>query len=67
MSNTALMEKRLARLERAQIEQSELDALGHRVIYDTTTGVSRNLTGCRCRPDCLDAHGYQIRYEGGQS
>ena len=54
-------------VERMLIERSELDALGHRVIYDTTTGVSRNLTGCRCRPDCLDAHGYQIRYEGGQS
>ena len=53
-------------VERMLIERSELDALGHRVIYDTTTGVSRNLTGCRCRPECLDAHGYQIRYEGDQ-
>ena len=58
---------RFAHVERMLIERSELDALGHRVIYDTTTGVSRNLTGCRCRPECLDAHGYQIRSEGDQS
>ena len=60
MSDT---DRRLARIERALIEQSELEALGHRIVYDVQTGRSLNVPGCRCRPENLDANGYQIRFD----
>ena len=52
----------LLRIERELIAQRELNALGHRVIYDRN-GNSLNIPGIHLDPSLLDQDGRQIRLE----
>ena len=50
----------LRRLEAARIAAQEMNVLGHRVVYDTKTGWSKNVFGLHVDPRCLDEHGYEV-------
>ncbi len=51
----------LKRIEAHLIEKKEIDSLGHRIVYDTKTGWSKNIYGVKCDPSKLDKNGYQNR------
>ena len=55
------METQIDKIERFLIAKNELDQLGHRIVYDTKTGVSKNIFGCMVDPSMLDENGYQVR------
>ena len=55
------METSMDRIERFLIEKQELDELGHRIVYDTKTGASKNIFGCVIDTSKLDERGFQVR------
>jgi hypothetical protein len=57
-----MTETQLDRIERIMIENEQLKALGHRIIFDTETGWSKNVVGVWCHPKCLDENGYHVRH-----
>ena len=48
-------------LQRTSIANNEFQQLGHRIVYDTKTGWSKNIFWCYCDPKNLDENGYQVR------
>ena len=58
------IEKQLAEIIRQQIKKDEMDQLGHRIVYDTETGRSKNIWGGVIDPSKLDKDGFQINTNG---
>jgi hypothetical protein len=53
---------RMAAAEAREIERSELEEFGHRLIFDRTTGACKNVCGILVDPSTLDENGYQVRH-----
>ena len=60
VSNEEIKEQ-LDRIEASMIAENELRQLGHRIVFDVKTGVSKNIGGVRTDPTNLDTNGYQVR------
>lgn len=55
------IEAALARIEAHLADKLEIKNLGHRCVYDTTSGRSINVIGATCDPSKLNEFGYRVR------
>jgi len=61
MPNLQDVMKKLEEIESHEICKDEMNSLGHRIVFDIQSGLSKNIWGVHVDPRCLDANGYQIR------